>query len=107
MIPQDNAIQGSTKGKDIQLFTTSIIEGDYYQISGFYTFENRYTNSVVAHEAVIDLKSDTKVARLNPLTPQVLRHYFNFIDFAHLLTKGKGSRTLTGMNNKKKIHDAF
>jgi replication factor A1 len=90
------------------LFATSIIEGDYYQISGFYTFENRYTNSVVAHEAVIDLKFDTKVARLNPLTPQVPRHYFNFIDFALLLTKGKGSRTLTGMNNKKKkIHDAF
>jgi len=84
------------------LFATSIIEGDYYQISGFYTFENRYTNSVVAHEAVIDLKSNTKVARLNPLTPQVPRHYFNFIDFTHLLTKGKGSRTLIGMNNNKK-----
>ena len=102
MILQGNAIQGSAKGKDIQLFATSIIEGDYYQISGFYTFENRYTNSVVAHEAVIDLKSDTKVARLNPLTPQVPRHYFKFIDFAHLLTKGKGSRTLTGMNYNKK-----
>ena len=102
MIPYCNAIQGSAKGKDIQLFATSIIEGDYYQINGFYTYENRYTNFVVAHEVVIDLKSDTKIARLNPLTPQVPRHYFNFIDFAHLLTKEKGSRTLTGMNNNKK-----
>jgi replication factor A1 len=59
------------------LFATSIIEGDYYQISRFYTFENRYTNSVVAHEAIIDLKSDTGVARLNPLTPQVPHHYFH------------------------------
>uniref|UniRef100_A0A6N2KSJ6 Uncharacterized protein n=1 Tax=Salix viminalis TaxID=40686 RepID=A0A6N2KSJ6_SALVM len=36
-----NANQASTKGKNIKSFAASIIEGDYYQISGFYTFEHR------------------------------------------------------------------
>uniref|UniRef100_A0A6N2LHF7 Replication protein A 70 kDa DNA-binding subunit B/D first OB fold domain-containing protein n=1 Tax=Salix viminalis TaxID=40686 RepID=A0A6N2LHF7_SALVM len=91
-----NAIQASAKGKNIQTFAALIIEGDYYQICGFYTFENKYTNSVVAHEAVIDLKSDTKVTRIDPITPPIPRHYFNFIDFAHLMTTGKRSGVLTG-----------
>uniref|UniRef100_A0A6N2NKL1 ATP-dependent DNA helicase n=1 Tax=Salix viminalis TaxID=40686 RepID=A0A6N2NKL1_SALVM len=86
-----NAIQASAKGRNIQPFAASIIEGDYYQVCGFYTFENKYTNSVVAHEAVIDLKSDNKVTRINPMTPPIPHHYFTFIDFAHLLTMGKRS----------------
>ena len=96
LIQQHNAIQASTKGKNIQAFPASIVEGDYYEVCGFYTFENRYTNSVVAHEAVIDLKSDTKVTRIDPITPPIPRHYFNFIDFAHLMTTGKRSGVLTG-----------
>uniref|UniRef100_A0A6N2LTF1 ATP-dependent DNA helicase n=1 Tax=Salix viminalis TaxID=40686 RepID=A0A6N2LTF1_SALVM len=88
--------QASAKGRNIQPFAASIIEGDYYEVCGFYTFENRYTNSVVAHEAVIDLKSDTKVTRIDPMTPPIPRHYFTFIDFAHLLTTGKRSGVLTG-----------
>uniref|UniRef100_A0A6N2MUX7 Replication factor A C-terminal domain-containing protein n=1 Tax=Salix viminalis TaxID=40686 RepID=A0A6N2MUX7_SALVM len=55
---QGNAIQASAKGKNIGPFAASIIEGDYYQVYGFYTFENRYTNSVVSHEAIIDLKGE-------------------------------------------------
>ena len=66
---QGNAIQASAKGKNIGPFAASIIEGDYYQVNGFYTFENRYTNSVVSHEAIIDLKSDTKITRIDPMTP--------------------------------------
>uniref|UniRef100_A0A6N2MDD8 ATP-dependent DNA helicase n=1 Tax=Salix viminalis TaxID=40686 RepID=A0A6N2MDD8_SALVM len=50
-----NAIQASAKGKNIGPFAASIIEGDYYQVNGFYTFENR---SVVSHEAIIDLKGE-------------------------------------------------
>uniref|UniRef100_A0A6N2K7H5 DUF223 domain-containing protein n=1 Tax=Salix viminalis TaxID=40686 RepID=A0A6N2K7H5_SALVM len=97
-----NAIQASAKGKNVQSFAASIIKGDYYQISGFYTFENRYTNSVVAHEVIIDLKFDTKVTRLNPLTPLVPRHHFNFIDFAHMLTTGKRSGVLTDVLGRLK-----
>ncbi|KAG5240448.1 replication protein DNA-binding [Salix suchowensis] len=97
-----NAIQASAKGKNIQAFTASIIEGDYYEICGFYTFENRYTNSVVAHEAVIDLKSDTKVARIDPITPPIPRHYFHFIDFAHLMTTGRQSGVLTDVLGRLK-----
>ena len=96
LIQQGNAIQASAKGRNIQPFAASIIEGDYYQICGFYTFENKYTNSVVAHEAVIDLKSDTKVTRIDPMTPPISRHYFTFIDFTHLLTTGRRSGVLTG-----------
>uniref|UniRef100_A0A6N2NHM6 RCC1-like domain-containing protein n=1 Tax=Salix viminalis TaxID=40686 RepID=A0A6N2NHM6_SALVM len=94
-----NAIQASAKGKNIQAFAASIVEGHYYQVCGFYTFENRYTNSIVAHEAVIDLKSDTKVTRIDPITPPIPRHYFNFIDFAHLMTTGRRSVVLTGKPN--------
>jgi replication factor A1 len=93
---QGNAIQASAKGKNIGPFAASIIEGDYYQVYGFYTFENRYTNSVVSHEAIIDLKSDTKVTKIDPMTPPIPRHYFNFIDFAHLFTTGRQSGVLTG-----------
>ena len=96
LIQQGNAIQASAKGRNIQPFAASIIEGDYYQVCGFYTFENKYTNSVVAHEAVIDLKSDTKVTRIDPMTPPISRHYFTFIDFTHLLTTGRRSGLLTG-----------
>ena len=96
MIQQGDAIQASAKGKNIQTFAASIIEGDYYEVCGFYTFENRYTNSVVAHEAVIDLKSDTKIIKIDPMTPPIRRHYFTFIDFAHLLTTAKRSGVLTG-----------
>ncbi|XP_073260150.1 uncharacterized protein [Populus alba] len=53
-------------------------------------------NVVVGHEAVIDLKSDTKVTRLNSLPLSIPRYYFNFTDFAHILNKEKGSRLLTG-----------
>ncbi|KAG5241489.1 replication protein DNA-binding [Salix suchowensis] len=90
-------------GKNIQPFAASIIEGDYYQVCGFYTFENRYTNYVVAHEAVIDLKSDTKVTRIDPMTPPIPRHYFIFIDFAHLLTMGKRSGVLTDLLGRLQV----
>uniref|UniRef100_A0A6N2L994 Uncharacterized protein n=1 Tax=Salix viminalis TaxID=40686 RepID=A0A6N2L994_SALVM len=85
-----NAIQASAKGKNIGPFAASIIEGDYYQVYGFYTFENRYTNSVVSHEAIIDLST-----KIDPMTPNTT-HYFNFIDFAHLFTTGRQSGVLTG-----------
>ncbi|KAG5235298.1 replication protein DNA-binding [Salix suchowensis] len=97
-----DGIQASAKGKNIQQFAASIIEGDYYEICGFYTFENRYTNSVVAHEAVIDLKSDTKVIKIDPTTPPIRRHYFTFIDFAHLLTTGRRSGVLTDVLGRLK-----
>uniref|UniRef100_A0A6N2MFD4 ATP-dependent DNA helicase n=1 Tax=Salix viminalis TaxID=40686 RepID=A0A6N2MFD4_SALVM len=97
-----NAIQASAKGKNIEPFVASIIEGDYYQVYGFYTFENRYTNSVVSHEAIIDLKSDTKVAKIDPMTPPIPRHYFNFIDFAHLFTTGRQSGVLTDVLGRLK-----
>ena len=96
LIQQGIAIQASAKGKNIQAFAALIIEGDYYEVYGFYTFENKYTNSVVAHEAVIDLKSDTKVTKIDPMTPPIPRHHFKFIDFAHLLTTGRRSGVLTG-----------
>ena len=96
LIQQGNAIQASAKGKNIQAFAASIIDGDYYEVCGFYTFENKYTNSVIAHEAVIDLKSDTKVTKIAPIIPPIPRHYFNFIDFAHLMTTRKRSGVLTG-----------
>ena len=60
-------------------------------------YENRGVNIVVDHEAIIDLKSDTKIIHLDSVTHDVPRYHFNLIDFAHVLTKGKGSRILTGM----------
>ena len=61
------AMQGSAKSRDVAHFSSIITEGEYYEVKNFYTFENRYMNVVVGYEAVIDLKSDTKVNRLNSL----------------------------------------
>ena len=91
------AIQGSAKSRDTAHFSSIITEGDYYEVKNFYTFENRYMNTVVSHEVVIDLKSDTKVTRLNSLPLSIPRYYFNFTDFTHVLNKGKESRLLTGV----------
>lgn len=54
-------------------------------------------NTVVSHEAVIDLKSDTKVTRLDSLPLSIPRYYFNFTNFTHVLNKGKESRLFIGI----------
>nr|XP_034919245.1 replication protein A 70 kDa DNA-binding subunit D-like [Populus alba] len=59
-------------------------------------------NAVVGHEAVVDLKSDTKVTRLNSPPLSIPRYYFNFTDFAHVLNKEKGSRLLTDVLGRLK-----
>ena len=83
--------------RDATFFNLHIIEGSYVEIKNFYTYENRYTNVVVNHEAIIDLKSDTKITHLDSVKHDVPRYYFHLIDFAHVLSKGKGSRILTGL----------
>jgi len=92
-----NAIQGSTKFRDTAHFASIITKGGYYEVKNFYTFENQYINTVVSHEAVIDLKSDTKVTRLDSLPLSIPRYYFNFTDFTHVFNKGKESRLLTSV----------
>lgn len=46
---------------------------------------------------VVELESIIKTKAIDPLTPAVSRYYFRFIDFAHVLSLGKGSRVLTGI----------
>ena len=99
---QGGAIQGSSKARDATLFKVNIIEGSYIEIKDFYTYENRATNIVVDHQAIIDLKSDTKIVHLDSVKHEVPRYHFHLTDFAHVLTKGKGSRILTGI--KKYFH---
>ena len=84
-----NAIQGSAKYRDTVHFASIITEGDYYEVKNFYTFENRYMNIVVSYEAVINLKSDTKVTRLDSLP--LLFHDITLISLiSHMsLTKEK------------------
>ena len=94
---QGGAIQALAKTRDLPTFAATIIEGNHYEIKGFYTYENRAVNTVVAHDAVIDLKSNTKITGIEAITPHVPRYYFNFVDYAHILTKSKGSRILTGL----------
>ena len=55
---------------------------------------------MVDHEEIIDLKSDTKITHLDSVKHDVPRYHFHLIDFAHVLTKGIGSRILTGMQKK-------
>ncbi|XP_061986220.1 replication protein A 70 kDa DNA-binding subunit D-like isoform X2 [Populus nigra] len=99
---EGGTIQGSAKSRDVAHFSSIITEGDYYEVKNFYTFENRYMNIVVSHEAVIDLKSDTKVTHLNSLPLSIPRYYFNFMDFTHVLNKGKESRLLTDVLGRLK-----
>ena len=88
-LSKGGAIQGSTKTIDAAHFASIITEGDYYEVKNFYTFENRYMNTVISHEAVIDLKSDTKVTRLDSLP--LLFHDITLISLiSHMsLTKEK------------------
>ncbi|KAJ6677619.1 hypothetical protein OIU85_008217 [Salix viminalis] len=95
------AIQGSSKSRDAEFFNLNIVEGCYIEIKDFYTYENRASNIVVDHEAVIDLKSDTKITHLDSLKHDVPRYYFNLIDFGHVLTKGMGSRILTEIQSEQ------
>lgn len=99
---QGGAIQGLAKARDLQTFASTIIEGNHYEIERFYTYENIVANTVTAHDAVIDLKSDTKITAIEPIQPYVPRYYFNFIDYAHLITKSKGSRILTDVLGRLK-----
>jgi len=71
------------------------MEGNHYEIKGFYTYENRTVNTVAAYDAVIDLKSNIKIAAIEAIQPYVSRYYFSFIDYAHIMTKSKRSRVLT------------
>ncbi|KAG5222160.1 replication protein DNA-binding [Salix suchowensis] len=98
---QDGAIQGSSKARDAEFFNVNIIEGCYIEIKDFYTYENRAAN-VVDHEAIIDLKSDTKIVHLDSVKHDVPRYHFNLTDFAHVLTKGRGSRILTDVLGRLK-----
>jgi replication factor A1 len=86
------AIQGSSKARDVAHFTEAIVEGLYYEVKGFYTYENRSTNIVIDNDVVIELKSIVKTKAIDPLTPDMSRYYFRFIDFAHVLSLGKGSK---------------
>uniref|UniRef100_A0A2K1ZPE8 Uncharacterized protein n=1 Tax=Populus trichocarpa TaxID=3694 RepID=A0A2K1ZPE8_POPTR len=99
---QGGAIQALAKTRDLPTFAATIIEGNHYEIKGFYTYENRAVNTVAAHDAVIDLKSNTKIIGIEAITPYVPRYYFNFIDYTHILTKSKVSRTLTDVLGRLK-----
>ncbi|KAI9400982.1 hypothetical protein POPTR_001G062301v4 [Populus trichocarpa] len=70
---QGGAIQALAKTRDLPTFAATIIEGNHYEIKGFYTYENTVVNTVAAHDAVIDLKSNTKITdvlgRLKALQP--------------------------------------
>ncbi|KAI9400981.1 hypothetical protein POPTR_001G062301v4 [Populus trichocarpa] len=99
---QGGAIQALAKTRDLPTFAATIIEGNHYEIKGFYTYENTVVNTVAAHDAVIDLKSNTKITGIEAITPHVPRYYFNFIDYAHILTKSKGSRILTDVLGRLK-----
>ena len=94
---QGGAIQAVAKTRDLPTFAAIVTEGNHYEIKGFYTYENRALNTVAAHDAVIDLKSNTKITGIEAITPSVPRYYFNFIDYAHIMTKSKSSRNLTGL----------
>jgi hypothetical protein len=56
---QGGAIQRSAKAKDIAYFASNITEGDYLEIKSFYTYENRYVNTVANHDTIIDFKKLT------------------------------------------------
>uniref|UniRef100_A0A6N2NJ54 DUF223 domain-containing protein n=1 Tax=Salix viminalis TaxID=40686 RepID=A0A6N2NJ54_SALVM len=99
---EGGAIQGSSKARDAEFFNINIIEGCYVEIKDFYTYENRAAN-VVDHEAIIHLKSDTKIVHLDYAKHDVPRYHFNLTDFAHVLTKGRGSRILTAIQPIEKI----
>uniref|UniRef100_A0A2K2AZJ5 Uncharacterized protein n=1 Tax=Populus trichocarpa TaxID=3694 RepID=A0A2K2AZJ5_POPTR len=99
---QGGVIQALAKTRDLLTFAATIIEGNHYEIKGFYTYENRVVNTVTVHDAVIDLKSNTKITGIEAITPHVPRYYFNFIDYAHILTKSKGSRILTDVLGRLK-----
>ncbi|KAJ6971640.1 hypothetical protein NC653_032229 [Populus alba x Populus x berolinensis] len=99
---QGGAIQAVAKTRDLPTFAAIVIEGNHYEIKGFYTYENRAVNTVAAHDAVIDLKSNTKITGIEAITPFVPRYYFNFIDYAHIMTKSKSSRILTDVLGRLK-----
>ncbi|KAL9356244.1 hypothetical protein Peur_049497 [Populus x canadensis] len=99
---QGGAIQAVAKTRDLPTFAAIVIEGNHYEIKGFYTYENRAVNTVAAHDAVIDLKSNTKITGIEAITPSVPRYYFNFIDYAHIMTKSKSSRNLTDVLGRLK-----
>uniref|UniRef100_A0A2K1ZKM8 Replication protein A OB domain-containing protein n=1 Tax=Populus trichocarpa TaxID=3694 RepID=A0A2K1ZKM8_POPTR len=99
---QGGVIQALAKTRDLPTFAAIIIEGNHYEIKGFYIYENRAVNTVVVHDVVIDLKSNTKIAGIEAITPYIPRCYFNFIDYAHILTKSKGSRILTDVLGRLK-----
>ncbi|KAJ6945951.1 hypothetical protein NC651_000888 [Populus alba x Populus x berolinensis] len=99
---QGGAIQAVAKTRDLPTFAATVIEGNHYEIKGFYTYENRAVNTVAAHDAVIDLKSNTKITGIEAITPSVPRYYFNFIDYTHIMTKSKSSRILTDVLGRLK-----
>ncbi|KAI5555123.1 hypothetical protein BDE02_19G059700 [Populus trichocarpa] len=100
---QGGAIQGLAKARDLLIFAATIIEGNHYEIKGFYTYENRVVNIVIAaHDAIIDLKSNTKIATIEPIQPYVPRYYFKFIDYANIITNSKGSGILTDVIGRLK-----
>ncbi|XP_034903514.2 uncharacterized protein [Populus alba] len=95
-------IQAVAKTRDLPTFAATVIEGNHYEIKGFYTYENIAVNTIVAHDVVIDLKFNTKITGIEAITPSVPRYYFNFIDYAHIMTKSKSSRILTDVLGRLK-----
>ncbi|KAL9382280.1 hypothetical protein Peur_025315 [Populus x canadensis] len=67
------------------------------EIKKYHFYPSLRARVFAAHDAIIDLKSNTKIAAIEPIQPYIPRYYFKFIDYANIITNSKGSRILTGL----------
>ena len=78
------------------VFFIKIYLQNNYAYKNFYTFENRLVSTVVEREAIVNLKSNTKIVEIANMMPSIPRYYFGFKDFFVVLSKEKRSRLLIG-----------
>lgn len=87
---QNDAIHGFIRQGNCELLASSIIEGNIYEISRFFTNYSQSSFKIVPHPAQIHFTTAKTIIKHVPeLSASIPLHQFYFIDYNHLATRLK------------------
>ncbi|XP_050119725.1 uncharacterized protein LOC126597018 [Malus sylvestris] len=84
---EGHAIQATMKPWDIQFFLDRLKVGFVYEIDKFRLINNRKSNKIVPHDAMVELNKNTTIVPVEKPNQLIPMHWFNLIEFDELHKK--------------------
>lgn len=83
----NDAIHGFMRQANCELLASSIVQGNTYGISHFFTSSSQSSYKIVPHPAQIHFTARTMIRHLPELSASIPMHRFYFVDYNHLAAR--------------------